>query len=146
MNNMIMMPIRKSAEDDDDDTPAEWSLLELNGEIVPPKSNPEEDGMELGKVQFDAEGTPVMTIASHELRGKVQHLKQPFVIMKPSGTKKRVVENERDHNSKRLKLDGNSDTGTNGSSMDIDEGDGYEVAGIVTSKILFDRYPKSIMR
>mmetsp|Transcript_8349 Transcript_8349/g.11850 ORF Transcript_8349/g.11850 Transcript_8349/m.11850 type:complete len:145 (+) Transcript_8349:96-530(+) len=144
MNNMIMLPIRKAAEDDDDDTPAEWSLLELNGEIVPPKSEPEEDGMELGKVQFDAEGTPVMTIASHELRGKVQHLKQPFVIMKP--TKKRVVENECDQSSKRLKLDGNSDTGNNGSSMDIDEGEGYEVAGIVTSKILFDRYPKSIMR
>ena len=63
MNNMIMLPIRKAAEDDDDDTPAEWSLLELNGEIVPPKSEPEEDGMELGKVQFDAEVRYVMISA-----------------------------------------------------------------------------------
>lgn len=25
-------------------------------------------------------------------------------------------------------------------------GEGYEIAGVVTSKILFDRYPKSIMK
>jgi len=30
--------------------------------------------------------------------------------------------------------------------MDADQHDGYEIAGVVTSKILFDRYPKSIMK
>ncbi len=89
-----------------------------------------------------------MTIASHELKGKVQSLKQPFIVMKP---KKRCLENggnesalnengQNNTHSKRIKLD-DGDT-----EMQVDEKEGYEVAGIVTSKILFDRYPKSIMK
>lgn len=41
---------------------------------------------------------------------------------------------------KRRKLE------STGNTMDIDVKDGFEIAGIVKSKILFDRYPKSIMR
>ncbi len=89
-----------------------------------------------------------MTIASHELKGKVESLKQPFIVMKP---RKRCIEKAGDDSaqddngqnkiySKRIKLD-DGDT-----EMQVDEQEGYEVAGIVTSKILFDRYPKSIMK
>jgi len=83
-----------------------------------------------------------MTIGAHDLKGKIQSLKQPFVIMKPrtgTGTRKCNTADTSlpSNSSKRMKL--NHD-------MEVDEKDGYEVAGIVTSKILFDRYPKSIMR
>jgi hypothetical protein len=143
---MIVLPIYKQ---EDDDTPAEWSLLELNGELLTPKNEADGDSMELGKVTFDADGTPVMTVASHELKGKIQPLKQTFVVMKPkSRNSKRNGDGDAsitnsEHNSKRLKL--NDDMHTS-SEMEVDEKLGYEVAGVVTSKVLFDRYPKSIMR
>jgi hypothetical protein len=49
---MIVLPIYNQ---EDDDTPAEWSLLELNGELLAPKKDPEGDSMELGKIKFDSE-------------------------------------------------------------------------------------------
>ena len=85
-----------------------------------------------------------MTLGSHELKGKVETLKQPFVVMK----------------KKKRKRDESGEGGYGGDSfskMDIDSTDegalaksgesvSYEVAGIVTKKMLFDNYPKSIMR
>ena len=93
---------------------------------------------------FDVnKGTPIMTIASHELKGKVQTLQQPLVIMKPRSKRTNVESSSASNESnKRMKV------GTD--KMDVDkmdeQHDGYEVAGVVTSKILFDRYPKSIMK
>lgn len=85
-----------------------------------------------------------MTLGSHELKGKVETLKQPFVVMKK---KKRKRDESRE----------GGDGGDSFSKMDIDSTDegalaksgesvSYEVAGIVTKKMLFDNYPKSIMR
>jgi hypothetical protein len=94
-----------------------------------------------------------MTVASHEMKGKIQPLKQTFVIMKPRSAKRTNGSDASvEHNSKRLKP--NDDGGDDENKMEVD-GDidvdvnatqGYEVAGVVTSKVLFDRYPKSIMR
>jgi hypothetical protein len=140
---MIVLPIGK---DEEDDTPQEWSLLELNGEILGPKILPEddEDMMELGKVVMDKQGVPIMTIGTHELKGKVEDLKQPFVVMK---LRKRTNEDNNDDNGginstvadKRRKLESSG-------NMNMDVKEGYTIAGIVKSKMLFDRYPKSIMR
>lgn len=122
---MIIVPIHE-----DDDTPREWSLLELNGEILPPKTPNGDDDMELGKVVFDDHGTPVMTIGTHEIKGKVQDLKQPFVVIK---ARKRTQRDEPDvqNDEKRIKMGGDRK---------------MEITGFVKSKLLFDRYPKSIMK
>ena len=48
-----MLPIHMKEEEDD--TPQEWSLLELNGELITPDKVAEGDAMELGSVKFDAE-------------------------------------------------------------------------------------------
>jgi hypothetical protein len=48
---MIVLPIESSEEDD---TPQEWSLLELNGELLPAKKEAKGDHMELGSIKFDA--------------------------------------------------------------------------------------------
>ena len=153
----MLIPIRSGAADDDDDTPQEWSLLELNGELVPPSVGPAASSssgtvtattsagtrIELGSVRFSSDGTPTLTLGSHELKGKIETLKQPFVVMK-----------------KKRKRDESGDGGDDGDSfskMDIDSPDegasaksgesvSYEVAGIVKKKMLFDNYPKSIMR
>ena len=73
-----------------------------------------------------------MTIASHELKGKVQKLKQPFVIMRPF---------KRDRNDEENMLIDDSN-----SSCKRQKRNGYTIAGIVRTKILFDQYPKSIMK
>jgi len=52
---MIKLPIRMQEGYDDDDTPQEWSLLELNGELITPDKVPTGDTIELGSVKFDAE-------------------------------------------------------------------------------------------
>jgi len=52
---MIKLPICMQEGDDDDDTPQEWSLLELNGELITPDKVPTGDTIELGSVKFDAE-------------------------------------------------------------------------------------------
>ena len=64
----MLIPIRSGAADDDDDTPQEWSLLELNGELVPPSVGPAASSsaggtvttqagtrMELGSVRFSSD-------------------------------------------------------------------------------------------
>ena len=56
-----------------------------------------------------------MILGSHELKGSITTLKQPFAVMK-----------------KRTK----------GEHNDVD----YQVVGVITKKLLFDQYPKSIMR
>ena len=63
-----------------------------------------------------------MTIASHELKGKVIELKEPFLVLRK---RKRSSEEENQFNSDKVE---------------------FEITGIIKKKILFDNYPKSIMR
>ena len=65
----MLIPIRSGAADDDDDTPQEWSLLELNGELIPPPggtrtvatttSGTGGTRMELGSVRFASDVSQV---------------------------------------------------------------------------------------
>ena len=87
-----------------------------------------------------------MTLGSHELKGRVEDLKQPFVVMK-----KRKRD---DDGSGGGGGNGGGDGGDGSSEMDIDSpasapssaAVSYEVAGVVKKKMMFDNYPKSIMR
>lgn len=90
----------------------EWGLIELNGELIMPNDEGNKD-LELGSLTFDDE-TPVMIVGSHELRGSIIKLKQPFAVLRKQ----------------------------KGSESDVE----YEVVGMITKKVLFDQYPKSIMR
>jgi len=94
-----------------------------------------------------------MIIASHKLQGKVETLKQPFVVMRPCKRFSSDVidtSTERDSSSfssqsaKRMKI--NNDGKSNGHAVGQNASNAYEVAGVIHSKILFDKYPKSIMR
>lgn len=55
-----------------------------------------------------------MILGSHELRGKIETLKQPFCVLE-------------------------KETEDDGATS-------YRVGGIVTHKLLFDKYPKIILR
>jgi len=191
---MIVVPIE--ARDVDDDTPQEWSLLELNGELLAPKtvrgdlsngsttslntvnptvtldnveSNTERNDdvridtigndtwsnsrVELGSVRFDPTGKPIFVIGSHELRGKIEELKQPFVVMRPqisstqnkrqrleNGDAKRM--NESNENSRTI----SDNQDANGNTKNDQSTRIYQMVGVVKKRFLFDRYPKSIVR
>lgn len=146
----------------------EWAMIELNGELTAPlttapdKENPtniaadsllEKDQVELGSVRFvdnvsirnewkpeifgvttmfnlDSPTVlltrhvplsrlaqkPVMILGTHELQGKIESLKQPFCVLE----------------KEERTVDGG--------------GTSYRVGGIVTQKLLFDKYPKVILR
>ena len=61
---------------------------------------------------------PVMICGTHELRGRVETLKQPFCVLQKQQTT----------------------TTTSNSAVS------YSIQGVVTRKLLFNRYPKTIMR
>jgi len=125
--------------------PPEWSMLELNGTLIPPVELPTREAatdilgadgrVELGRLQIGPDGkvgcktlkqnslsaiahipqTPLMILGSHQLKGKVETLKQPFALL----------EKCYDENDELCR---------------------FEVKGVVRQKILFDQYPKVIMR
>ena len=52
----MIVPLSLKKDDCEDDTPREWSLIELNGELLPPKQLPSnESSVELGAFEYDAE-------------------------------------------------------------------------------------------
>eukprot|EP00591_Stephanopyxis_turris_P010966 CAMPEP_0195512002 /NCGR_PEP_ID=MMETSP0794_2-20130614/4129_1 /TAXON_ID=515487 /ORGANISM="Stephanopyxis turris, Strain CCMP 815" /LENGTH=137 /DNA_ID=CAMNT_0040639715 /DNA_START=53 /DNA_END=466 /DNA_ORIENTATION=+ len=129
-----------------DDNPPEWSLLELNGELILPSDPTVCNGqgdqrMELGAVRFTNDGTPVITVGSHELRGKIEKLQQPFVVMEKIFESTDTCENKdiKDHCEQQHHGEMNRDTEPGGGVQ-------YHVAGVIRKKLLFDQYPKSIMR
>ena len=122
---------------------SEWTVIELNGELVVPTELPTAenqlvkvvgpDQVELGSLRFQDEKTPVMVLGSHELKGTVEILKQPFC----------VFEKERGITTALSTSTENSDDKENGEL----QGDlQYKVVGIITKKLLFNKYPKVIMK
>jgi len=70
-----------------------------------------------------------MILGSHELKGTLEPLEQPFVVLRAATTTKRKRDDD-PTTEKRTKT----------------EKEGYEVAGIIRQKLLFNTYPKIIMR
>ena len=54
-----------------------WSLLELQGELIP---NAGMDDVEIGKLEF-VDGKPVLQIGYHVLTGEVKTLSKPFAVL-----------------------------------------------------------------
>ena len=149
---MIVIPIKSDAGDTDSESCSmkEWSLIELNGELIPPKTpmssselstsstllnlDPSDSiKVELGSLYFDPKGTPTMIIGSHELKGSVQKLSNPLVLLRPDP--------DRLCKKRRTCLE-------NESNKDIpsqDDAKGYIVAGVITQKILFNNSYRLLM-
>jgi Ctf8 len=105
----------------------EWTLLELNAELIVPielpnnkENNPQTpiilspDQVELGSLCFRDDNKPVMIIGSHELVGRIEHLKEPFCVFEKIYSEGGELE--------------------------------YKVVGVMKKKLLFNNYPKTIMK
>ncbi|KAL3764180.1 hypothetical protein ACHAWU_003992 [Discostella pseudostelligera] len=144
----MIIPIRAPSSSDPAGE-AEWVMIELNGELLrpmdetmqpqPSQVNTSVDTIkrrvELGSLNFDADGAPTLIIGNHELKGSAIQLKEPFAILRKRKSNKISQMNDKDgytsSESKRLK----SHSGVH-----------LEVVGVVKTKLMFDQYPKSIMR
>ena len=77
-------------------------------------------------------GAPTLIIGNHELKGSAINLKEPFAVLR-----KRKVE--------RISQNCNAGVTSESASKSRREVQ-LEVVGVVKKKLMFDQYPKSIMR
>lgn len=129
----MIIPIRRAPGNNG---AAEFMMIELNGELLRPQSLPVDGGgdnrkrrLEFGSVKFEKDGSPTLIIGNHQLKGTSISLKEPFVVMK-----------------KRRKTTDRDTCKDSESKIDAHSGVELQVAGIVKKKLMFDSYPKSIMR
>eukprot|EP00584_Thalassiosira_punctigera_P013927 CAMPEP_0172555494 /NCGR_PEP_ID=MMETSP1067-20121228/58449_1 /TAXON_ID=265564 ORGANISM="Thalassiosira punctigera, Strain Tpunct2005C2" /NCGR_SAMPLE_ID=MMETSP1067 /ASSEMBLY_ACC=CAM_ASM_000444 /LENGTH=144 /DNA_ID=CAMNT_0013344017 /DNA_START=63 /DNA_END=497 /DNA_ORIENTATION=- len=144
----MIIPIRAPANVDSVEK-VEWVMIELNGELSKPhdesrrtsqaasSSSGAVDGsgrrVELGSVKFDADGDPTLIIGNHQLRGKTIKLKEQFAVL-------------RKRKSIQITKNDDSEEGTSEAKLKKHCGVELEVVGVVKKKLMFDQYPKSIMR
>eukprot|EP01084_Bolivina_argentea_P087180 157494_1 len=57
----------------------EWCIVELQGSIASPISTTLHN-MSLGKMNYNEEGKPILTIGNGVLTGKLEKLKKPIII------------------------------------------------------------------
>ena len=98
--------------------------------------------MELGSIEFDSQGTPIMTLGAHELKGKIETLSKPFIIMRPM-TRKRTIGEEDAVGAEDEHW--NAQQGNRSQKRFKGKVQGYEIAGVISKKVLFGNYPKSII-
>lgn len=87
---------------------------------------------------------PIMIVGSHELRGKVEKLALPFVVMR------KIISTSDDfQNISNTDGNNNKDTSENNypraMSNDVSS-TSYEVAAIIRRKFIFTEYPNAIIR
>jgi hypothetical protein len=76
-----------------------------------------------------------LIIGTHELRGVIQDLAQPFCVLQ----KQKQEQTSQSNNNNPTMEKGNSHDPRDGTCR-------YEIAGVVRRKILFANYPKTLMR
>ncbi|CAI8010229.1 Chromosome transmission fidelity protein 8 homolog, partial [Geodia barretti] len=109
--------------------PGEWGLVELQGQLETRDGAPF-DGMHMGDLHFDAQGTPSLIIGHHLLTGKVVELDKPLAVLAKRSSKDWGVAN-----NDTMDHAGNQESGM------IE----YEIMALVRKKILFKNRPKPII-
>lgn len=145
----MIIPIRAAANPESTEK-VEWVMLELNGELLKPLED-ESSGttssqttvnnlrrrVELGSVKFDVDGVPTLIIGNHELKGTAIILKEPFAVLRKRKAKQ-ISQRDKD-----VELVSNDSTTLLKKSYFKTH---LEVVGVVKKKLMFDQYPKSMMR
>jgi Ctf8 len=84
-------------------------------------------------------GTPILIIGTHELRGTIQELTQPFLCLQKCTSIQSTDASASQASSSESTIITNVDTTTN---MNTE----YHIQGIIKYKLIFNQYPKTILR
>ena len=150
----------------------EWAMIEINGELILPPSLSSSTStsttsmdsgttismfdtrtnVELGSISFDTSHpsssvvVPIMIIGTHELRGTIIELQQPFVcLQKHTKGMPRVPNDETAVPMMESDNDNDMDDRRRNATTPIVSTE-YVIRGIVKYKFIFNQYPKTIMR
>lgn len=87
-----------------------------------------------------------MIIGNHELKGSAISLREPFAVLRKRKRKGAPPKTAPAIASEGISHDHDASSTTVGSTSSRRGGVRLEVVGIVRRKLMFDQYPKSIMR
>jgi Ctf8 len=134
----------------------EWAMIEINGELfVPPSATTNKttnntttifditNRIELGSISFidsndHTSKIPIMILGTHELRGTIVELVQPFLCLQKQHHQSSLASSVVHDNFNTGNHNNNIETTTTTTSFDI--------MGVVKYKLVFNQYPKTIMR
>lgn len=107
----------------------EWSLLELQGDLIPVDSaeTPDLSGLDVGTLRYGHKGEITLRIGNHVLAGKVTTLPKPFAIMqRDCSCDNNDMEMTRDRDDAAVQMK-------------------YEVVGIARTRVVFASRPKPVL-
>jgi hypothetical protein len=99
----------------------EWCILELQGQLLGAKL----EGERVGEIEVMEDGTCVMDVGQHILKGSVKSIANPFLVLKNSAEQKGK--------------NGEATAGENGGGIEMSS---MTVLAVVKKKILFQSRPK----
>ena len=112
--------------------------------------------VELGSISFETchsttkttvkqQMVPIMIIGTHELRGTIIELQQPFLCLQKKVKDDQTIDSSTNHDGVVHTID--SDDEDNGDrTTTASFSTEYLIRGIIKYKFIFNQYPKTIMR
>lgn len=112
----------------------EWGMVELQGQLETRDQVPF-DNMHIGDLHFDSRGTPNLIVGHHLLTGKIITLDKPFAVLLKKKSKTVCSSDE----GLKWRMGTEPQPTTRGTTTE------YEVAALITEKIIFKNRPKPII-
>ena len=117
----MIIHIRHTASHDASEGPDQWSIIELQGNLIAAAEDGSLASLDIGSLRLEKGTTPTLIIGPHILEGEVKKLSPPLLILvRSDGT---IIDPD-------------------DPSLQLESGVSYNVAGIAYQKLIFKDRPK----